>query len=150
VSNLSLGSVRCRHRRCTGSPDPRQHSFESRHQPGIRSVMRGGQRRSDHAAPGFPLPFGHRRSLLGSSCARWGIGPSSRSAYQHRATARRRTSSGLSRSACLRLDRVGRPLNPGNGGIHATGKMPPVASCRFTTASSCYPDTATVLRGSLW
>src|SRR5664280_2335552 len=30
----------------------------------------GGQRRSDHAAPGFPLPFGHRRSLLGSSCAR--------------------------------------------------------------------------------
>ena len=32
--------------------------------------------------PGFPLPFGRRRSLLGSSCARWGIAPSSRSAYR--------------------------------------------------------------------
>jgi len=26
--------------------------------------------------PGFPLPFGHRHSLLGSSCTRCGIGPS--------------------------------------------------------------------------
>ena len=32
--------------------------------------------------PGFPLPFGHRHSLLGSSCARCGNRPSSRSAYQ--------------------------------------------------------------------
>jgi hypothetical protein len=30
--------------------------------------------------PGFLLPFGRRPSLLGSSCARWGIEPSSRSA----------------------------------------------------------------------
>lgn len=34
------------------------------------------------AVPGFLLPFGHRHSLLGSSCARWGITPSSRSAYR--------------------------------------------------------------------
>jgi hypothetical protein len=34
--------------------------------------------------PSFPLPFGHRHSLLGSSYIRWGIGPSSRSADQHR------------------------------------------------------------------
>jgi hypothetical protein len=32
-----------------------------------------------------------------------------------------RTSSGLSRSACARLDRVGRPLNPENGGVHTAG-----------------------------
>lgn len=31
---------------------------------------------------GFLLPFGHRHWLLGSSCARWGIEPSSRSAYR--------------------------------------------------------------------
>ena len=32
--------------------------------------------------PGFLLPFGRRPSLLGSSCARWGVQPSSRSAYR--------------------------------------------------------------------
>ncbi len=32
--------------------------------------------------PGFLLPFGHRRSLLGSSFPRWGVGPSLRSAYR--------------------------------------------------------------------
>jgi len=38
------------------------------------------------AVPGFLLPFGRRPWLLGSSCARWGIEPSSRSAYRsHRA-----------------------------------------------------------------
>src|SRR6185437_1588986 len=34
------------------------------------------------ATCGFLLPFGHRHWLLGSSCARWGIEPSSRSAYR--------------------------------------------------------------------
>jgi hypothetical protein len=32
--------------------------------------------------PGFLLPFGHRRSLLGSSISRWGVGPSLRLAYR--------------------------------------------------------------------
>jgi hypothetical protein len=36
-------------------------------------------------APGFLLPFGHRPWLVGSSCARWGIEPSSRSAYRPKA-----------------------------------------------------------------
>jgi len=34
------------------------------------------------SGPGFLPPFGHRRSLSGSSCARWGIPLSSRSAYR--------------------------------------------------------------------
>ena len=34
--------------------------------------------------PGFPLPFGYRRSLLGPSCARRGVQPPSRSAHQVR------------------------------------------------------------------
>jgi len=49
------------------------------------------------SGPGFLLPFGHRHSLPGPSCARWGTGPSSRSAYRR---ANRRTPSGLSCSAC--------------------------------------------------
>lgn len=32
---------------------------------------------------GFPLPFGWWPSLIGSSCSRWGIEPSLRSAYRH-------------------------------------------------------------------
>jgi len=31
---------------------------------------------------GFLLPFGYRRSLLGPSCARWGVVPPSRTAYR--------------------------------------------------------------------
>jgi len=58
-------------------------------------------------APGFLLPFGHRRSLLGPSCARCGIAPSSRSAYR-RST--RRTATGLSCCTWARPDRAGRPL----------------------------------------
>ena len=38
-------------------------------------------RRAASTRPGFLLPFGHRHSLLGSSCSRRGVGPSSRSAY---------------------------------------------------------------------
>ena len=37
-----------------------------------------------HAVPGFLSPFGCRPSLPGSSCARWGVAPSSRSAYRRR------------------------------------------------------------------
>ena len=52
--------------------------------PGIRPVMRDGRRRSRPPCPGFPLPFGHRHSLLGSSFARRGIQSPSQSTYQTR------------------------------------------------------------------
>ena len=45
----------------------------------MRKPSGGG---AGHAVPGFLLPFGRRHSLLGSSCARWGVEPSSRSAYR--------------------------------------------------------------------
>jgi hypothetical protein len=37
----------------------------------------------------------------------------------------------------------GRPLYPGDGGVHATGPRSAVAACRFTAASPCHPGTAT-------
>ena len=58
-------------------------SLSGRAHTRIRPVMRqpfGGG--ADTRVPGFLSPFDRRRSLLGSSCARWGIAPSSRSAYR--------------------------------------------------------------------
>jgi len=49
----------------------------------MRAPLAEGQR----VVPGFLLPFGRRHSLLGSSCARWGIPPSSRPAYRQPAAA---------------------------------------------------------------
>lgn len=43
--------------------------------------MRDGWRRGQRC-PGFLLPFSYRHWLVGSSFARWGAGPSSRSAYR--------------------------------------------------------------------
>ena len=80
----------------------------------IRPVIRDGRRRGRPSCPGFLLPFGHRHSLLGSSCSRRGIGPSSRSAY--RTLLARRTRTGFPRSTPARYDRGGCPLYPGDGG----------------------------------
>ena len=65
----------------TGSPDPRQPAsaagHPARYPASYPKPLLGGSRRWF----GFLSPFGHRRSLLGSSCSRRGVGPSSRSAY---------------------------------------------------------------------
>jgi hypothetical protein len=118
-----------------GSPGPRQRSFEPGIRP-IRPVMREPLAGEPASGPGFLLPFGHRRSLLGPSCARWGTGPSSRSAYRR---ASRRTPSGLSRSACDRYDRGGRPLNPGDGGALPASQIRPAGTRRLPTAGPCSP-----------
>jgi hypothetical protein len=86
--------------------------------------------------PGFLLPFGHRHSLPGPSCARWGTGPSSRSAYRR---ANRRTPSGLSCSACDRYSRGGRPLNPGDGGALPASQVRPAGTRRLPAAGPCSP-----------
>ena len=67
---------------------PTSAPFRAGQHARIRPVMRqpfgGGP---IHAVPGFLSPFGCRRSLLGSSCARWGVAPSSRSAYRRNRSA---------------------------------------------------------------
>jgi hypothetical protein len=67
---------------CTGSPDPRQRPFRPGRQPRIRPVMREPPAEQPASGLGFLLPFGCRPSLLGSSCARWGVESSSPSAYR--------------------------------------------------------------------
>jgi hypothetical protein len=81
VSNLPFGSGADRHRVLTGPPDPRQHPFGSGQRP-YPAGYAGRPAEALTICPGFPLPFGDRRWLLGSSCARWGVGPSLRSAYR--------------------------------------------------------------------
>ncbi|MDH6115616.1 hypothetical protein P3T34_007831 [Kitasatospora sp. MAP12-44] len=81
-------------------------------------------------SPGFLLPFGRRRWLLGSSCSRWGVGPSLRSAYRRRCL---RTPSGLPRSTRARCDRVGCPLYSGTAMLSRLVRNPqpaPAASQR--------------------
>ena len=118
-----------------GSPGPRQRSFEPGISP-IRPVIREPLAGEPASGPGFLLPFGHRRSLLGPSCARWGTGPSSRSAYRQ---ANRRTPSGLSCSACDRCGRVGRPLNPGDDGALPASQVRPAGTRRLPAAGPCSP-----------
>ena len=83
ASNLSLRFRRprssCPHRLTRPASAP----FRVRASARIRPVMREPLAEEPASSvPGFPLPFGHRHSLLGSSCARRGVQPSSRSAHQ--------------------------------------------------------------------
>jgi hypothetical protein len=102
-------------------------------------------RRSQHPVPGFLLPFGHRHSLLGSSCARWGIQLPSRSACRQ---VSRRTPSGLSRSACDRCGRGGRPLNPGDDGALPASQVRPAGTRRLPAAGPCSPASCQPVGGS--
>jgi hypothetical protein len=77
--------------------------------PGIRPVTRDGQRRSQPYRPGFPWPFGPPSLASRVILSRRGIVPSSRSADQAAAW----TPTGFPRSARVRHDRGGCPLDPG-------------------------------------
>ena len=79
----------------------------------------------------FPAAFRLPAFASRSSDSRRGIGPSSRSAYRARPSAR--TSTGLPRSARTSCDRGGCPLYPEDGGAHPAGSPPrpaPAASQR--------------------
>ena len=86
--------------------------------------------------PGFPLPFGDRRSLLGSSCARRRVG------LPHGQPTRRAcvwTPTGLSRSARDSYDRGGCPLYPGGGGALPPGQVRPGGTRRLTATGPYLP-----------
>jgi hypothetical protein len=114
---------------------PASALFRAGHQPYPASYA-GPLAEEPAPGPGFLLPFGHRHSLLGPSCARWGITPPSRSAYQQIS---RRTPSGLPRSACHRYGRGGRPLNPGDSGALPASQVRPAGTRRLPTAGPCSP-----------
>ena len=86
--------------------------------PGIRPVIRETPgRRTRSCGLGFLLPFGCRRSLLGSSCSRPGSWAFLTVGLPPTATPGR-TPSGFPRSTLTRYDRVGCLLYPGDGGAH--------------------------------
>ncbi len=72
------------HRLVTDSPDPRQRPFRPEHRLVSGQLCGTSSGGAALAVPASCCPFGCRRWLLGSSCARWGVGPSSRSAYRTR------------------------------------------------------------------
>ena len=82
---MPIGSGASVHLISTDSPDPRQrHFWPSNTGSYPTSYPRTNWRRCQRTVPGFLSPFGCRHSLLGSSCARWGVEPSLRSAYRDR------------------------------------------------------------------
>ena len=139
---------RCRrHLFRTGSPDPRQHPFGSGHSSRIRPVIRDGRRRCRPYCPGFLPPFSRRHLLLGSSIARQGTGPSSRSAY--RTQPRVRTLTGLPRSTRTSYDRGGCLLYPGDGGAPPGRPQIPDRRLPLLNGQSLYPARPTHQRGCI-
>jgi hypothetical protein len=137
VSNLPIGSSVSVHLFFTGSPDPRQLPFGPGNTPVSDQLC--GIHPAEVPATRFPVScrrFGCRPSLLGSSCARWGVAPSSRSAY-------RRRSAGPQRGCRVAHEqdpnRTGRPLDPGDGGALPTGDYPSAGTCRSAAASPYTP-----------
>ncbi len=72
-------------------------------------------------AIGFPSPFGHRRSLFGSSCSRPGSHGVPHGQPADHGPHRGRTLSGFPRSTPVRRDRGGCLLYPGDGDVLPVG-----------------------------
>jgi len=104
----------------------------------------GGAR---HAVPRFSCRlFGHRHSLLGSSCARCGTQPSSRSAF------RRASPPDPNGVVVLHMSKdatgQGAPLTPGTAVRSPAGDYPPAGTRRFPAASPYGPAGTSHRRGS--
>ena len=130
-----------------GSPDPRQHPFRPGHQPlsgQLCGTTGGGASiRSRFPAAFRPPAFASRVFLrpLGDCAALTAGLP---------AAATCRTPSGLSRSACDRYDRGGRPLNPGDGGALPASQIRLAGTRRLPAAgpyspASCNPPAEVLM-----
>ena len=87
--------------------------------------------------PGFPLPFGHRHSLLGHPVPAAELGlPCGRLTGP---CCQGRTPTGLSRSARMSRGRGGCPLDPGDCGARTAGRSSPAAARRLAAARPCTP-----------
>ncbi len=103
----------------------------------IRPVIRDGRRRNQPSCPGFPLPFGYRRSLLGHPLPAGELGlPCGRLTGP---CCQGRTPTGLSRSARMSCGRGGCPLYPGDCGARTAGRSSPAAARRLAAARPCTP-----------
>ena len=93
----------------------------------------------------FPVAFRPPAFASWSSFARWGIGPSLRSAYR---PVTEPDPNGIPRFARMSYDRGGCPLYPGDCGAHTAGSVSPAAACRISAAKSLNPGPASIIRGS--
>ena len=144
ASNLPFGSSGCTgfspHRLTWLASAP----FRARQEPVSGRLSRPPPWKGAARRPGFPLPFGRRRSLLGHPVPP-GIPPLSRSAYRRAADhAAPRTMTGFPRSAHMRCGRIGCPLYPGTSGARTGHVQPWPAACRLSPARVLHPgDTVT-------
>ena len=118
----------------TGSPGPRQHPFGSGQPPVSGQLSETDRRRSRPAVPVSCRLSAHRHSLLGPSCSRWGVRPSSRSAAPDHTTA-----PGPQRGFHVPHERdttgVGAPYTPRRRCPPGRHGSLPASACRFPTAS---------------
>ena len=145
ASNLSLGSSVVVNRPSTGSPDPRQRPFRSGHRPVSGRLCGTAGGGADHRVPVSRCLSAAGIRFSGHPVARWGIQPSSRSAYRAQ---RRPDPVGVAtfRTRKMRPDWV--PPRPRDGGAHPAASTPSAGACRFSTASPPHPATTSHLRGS--
>ncbi len=118
-----------------GSPDPRQRPFRPGSSP-IRPVMR--EPLAEEPAPGSRFPAAFRPPAFASRVFLRPLGDSAFLTVGLPADTSR-TPSGLSRSACDRYGRGGRPLNPGDSGALPAGQIPPAGTRRLPAAGPCSP-----------
>jgi hypothetical protein len=118
VSNLPFGSGAGRLRIIHRLTWPRQRPFEP-DKVRIRPVIRDPRRREPRfGCPGFPWPFGLPAFASWPSCPAGAFDlPHGRPTEHHVFGA----PSGFPRSTRASHDRVGCPLNPGDGGVHPVG-----------------------------
>ena len=147
ASNLSSGSGISVIFLSTGSPDRVSALSGRTTRVHIRPVIRNDRLEEAANCPGFPLPFGRRRSLLGHPIPAEELGPPC-GRLTGQAQGRARTSTGLPRSARVSCSRGGCPLYPGDGGALPGQVDSLTGACRSTAASPCTPLRHPIARGS--
>ena len=98
------------------------------------------------SSPRFPVAFrppAFASRVILSPLGDW---PSLRSA--HRFLLPEPDPVGIPRSTRSSCDRVGCPLDPGDGGAHTADSLSSAAACRITTATSLYLGQLSIIRSS--